>query len=114
MKCSPIQELELKPFHDNVVTVLCMLMLIRSVLKLYYNVALTVFSIESSMALLAVLFVLIGSVSLSASQSCGSLQSCTQVYDASCPIPDYSSDVYDNTMTTQSSCSNPVGPTMSL
>ena len=66
------------------------------------------------MAIQAVFTVFIGSLlALSASQFCGSLTRCTQQYDPTCPL-DTSTDEYDNCMTTQSSCNQPIGPTDNL
>lgn len=64
------------------------------------------------MALQAVLVVLLSSVALSASQSCGTLN-CTQEYDNDC-IPDVSSALYDNCRTSQSNCTDPIGPADNL
>ena len=64
------------------------------------------------MALQAVFIVLLSSVALSASQSCGTLN-CTQEYDDVCE-PDMSTDLYDNCKTSQSNCTEPIGPADNL
>ena len=65
------------------------------------------------MALQTVCIVLLSSVALSASQSCGSQWSCSQEYGANCP-PDKSTALYDSSMMTKTSCNRPIGPAASL
>ena len=77
------------------------------------SLALTLWQLQAIiMSLQAILIVLLSSAALSASQSCGTA-TCTQEYDNDCDS-DLSSDLYDNCNTTQSSCSESIGPADNL
>ena len=102
--------------QDRYHLALCVNVTQKGAQKLSFILASSRLQSNQTMALQAVLILLISvGVSLSASLSCGSVDTCSKDYDADCPS-DHSCDFYDNCALNDvaSGCGGPLRATPSL